>query len=173
MAVRFVPGVPPAAGFASLQRQFGPIVLRRLPPADVIDLRTVQDLPLILAGLVALLGLGTIGHTLVTSVRRRRGDLALLKTLGFVRPQVAATVAWQATSFMVVALLVGLPVGIAGGRWAWHAVASGISSSSPVVVPAVWLTLLVPAALVVANLLAAGPGLVAARVAPAVALRGE
>lgn len=172
-AVRYAPGVSPATGFASLQRQFGPVVLRRLPPADVIDLRSVQSLPFVLAGLIALLGLGTIGHTLVTSVRRRRQDLALLKTIGFVRRQVGATVAWQATSFMVVALLLGLPLGVAAGRWAWHAVASSISSASPSVLPVVALVLIVPAALVVANLLAAGPGWAAAQIRPATALRDE
>jgi hypothetical protein len=91
-AVRFAPGVPPTAGYASLRRQFGPVVLRRLPPEDVINLHSVQDLPLILAALVGLLGLATIGHTLVTSVRGRRHDLAVLKTMGFRWGQVAATV---------------------------------------------------------------------------------
>ncbi|HET6965396.1 MAG TPA: FtsX-like permease family protein [Acidimicrobiales bacterium] len=172
-AVRFAPGTSPAAGVASLQRQFGPVVLRRLPPADLINLHSVQSLPLILAGLVGALGLGTIGHTLVTSIRRRRRDLALLKTMGFVRRQVGATVAWQATSFVLIALVVGLPLGVASGRWAWHAVASGINSPSPAVVPVVALMLVVPAALVLANLLAAGPGWVAGRVAPALVLRAE
>jgi ABC-type lipoprotein release transport system permease subunit len=47
---------------------------------------------------------------LVTSVRRRRCDLAMLKTLGFTRGQVSQTVAWQATTFGLVAALAGLPV---------------------------------------------------------------
>jgi hypothetical protein len=55
--------------------------------------------------------LGTMAHTLITSVQRRRRDLAVLKTLGFVRGQVAATIAWQATTFAVVALCLGLPFG--------------------------------------------------------------
>jgi ABC-type antimicrobial peptide transport system permease subunit len=139
----------------------------------VIDLSSVRQLPVILAGLIGLLGVGTIGHTLITSVRRRRRDLALLKTMGFVRRQVGATVAWQATSFVLFALVSGVPLGMAAGRWGWHAVASGINSSSPVVMPAVSLALIVPTALVAANLLAAGPGWVAARVAPAVVLREE
>jgi hypothetical protein len=172
-AVRFAPGVSPDAALASLRRQFGPTVLRQLPPADVIDLSSVRQLPVILAGLIGLLGVGTIGHTLITSVRRRRRDLALLKTMGFVRRQVGATVAWQATSFVLFALVSGVPLGMAAGRWGWHAVASGINSSSPVVVPAVSLALIVPTALLAANLLAAGPGWVAARVAPAVVLREE
>ena len=35
--------------------------------------------------------------TLVASVRRRRRELALLKTLGFTHRQLAAVVAWQST----------------------------------------------------------------------------
>ncbi|MGH9094913.1 MAG: FtsX-like permease family protein, partial [Acidimicrobiales bacterium] len=172
-AVRYAPGASPKAAFASLQRQFGPIVLRRLPPEDVINLHSVDALPLILAGLVALLGLATIGHSLVTSVRRHRRDLAVLKTVGFVRRQVGATVAWQATSFVVLALVVGLPLGVALGRWAWNLVASGINSTSPPTVPALAIGLVIPAALAVANLLAAAPGWAAARVAPALVLRVE
>ena len=69
-----------------------------------------------LGGLPAVMvSLGTMTHTLITSVQRRRHDLAVLKTLGFVRGQVAATIAWQATTFAVVALCLGLPLGVAAG----------------------------------------------------------
>ena len=44
------------------------------------------------------------GLTLVASVRRRRRDLALLKTLGFTQRQLAGAVAWQAS----VAAIVGV-----------------------------------------------------------------
>jgi ABC-type lipoprotein release transport system permease subunit len=63
-------------------------------------------------------------HTLVTSVRRRRRDLAMLKTLGFVRGRVVAAMVWQATTFAVVALAVGRPLGLAAGRWAWELTAA-------------------------------------------------
>ena len=39
--------------------------------------------------------------TLIASVRRRRRDLALLKTLGFTTRQLAATIAWQASVIAV------------------------------------------------------------------------
>lgn len=172
-AVRYARGAPPAVAFAGLERRFGPIVLRRLPPEDLINLHSVQDLPLILAGLVGLLGLATLGHTLVTSVRRRRRDLALLKTVGFDRRQIGATVVWQATSFVVVALVFGVPLGVAAGRWAWHVVAASINSTSAPTVPTLAIALVIPAALLLANLLAAGPGWVAARVAPAAAFRSD
>src|SRR5204863_532656 len=57
--------------------------------------------------------------TLMASVRRRRRDLALLKTMGFTSRQLAATVAWQASVAAVIGSVVGIPLGIAGGRWLW------------------------------------------------------
>jgi ABC-type lipoprotein release transport system permease subunit len=96
------------------------------PHADVRNLQHVANLPALLGALVMLVALGTVAHALVTSVRRRRRDLAVLKTLGLVRRQVAATIAWQATTFAVVALSLGLPLGIAVGRWAWQLTAAAL-----------------------------------------------
>ncbi|MGH3601103.1 MAG: ABC transporter permease, partial [Pseudonocardiaceae bacterium] len=172
-AVRHAPGVSQRAAFASLQRAFGSTVLRRLPSEDAVNLQSVEGLPFVLAGLVGLLGVATVGNTLVASVRRRRRDLAILKAVGFVRRQVASTVAWQATSFAVVAVVVGLPLGVAGGRWAWSLVASAIGSVSPPVVSVLATALAAPVTLVLANAIAAWPGWTAGRVAPAVAMRSE
>jgi ABC-type antimicrobial peptide transport system permease subunit len=171
--VRYAPGVSPTAAFASLQHSFGRTVLRQLPSEDVLNLQSVDRLPTLFAGLVVLLGIATVGNTLVASVRQRRRDLAILKTIGFVRRQVAAVVAWQATSVSLVALLVGLPLGVACGRWAWNVVTPGIGSVSPPLVPTEAIAALVPATLLVANVIAAWPAWVAARVAPAVVMRSE
>lgn len=172
-AVRYAPGVSKSAALVGLQRDFGDTVLRQIPSQDVINLQSVDRLPALLAGLVALLGVATVGNTLVTSVRRRRSDLAVLKSLGFVRRQTMAVVAWQATSFSVIALLIGMPLGIACGRWAWTIVSSGIGSSSPPSVPAGAVAIIVPVTLLLANLIAAWPGYAATRIAPALEMRSE
>lgn len=172
-AIRYAPGVPAGAAFASLQRDFGRTVLQHLAAADAINLQSVAGLPFVLAGLVALLGSATLGHTLITSLQRRRRDLAILKTLGFARRQVAAAAACQATALVVVALVIGLPLGVAAGRWAWSFAASGIESASPPQVPAAAVTLIAVAALLAGNAIAAWPGQLAARVAPAAVLRSE
>lgn len=125
---------------------------------DLMNLERVGYLPGLLAGLVALLALGTVAHALVMSVRRRRRDLAVLKTLGFVRGQVSQTVAGQATTFALVAGLLGLPLGIAGGRWAWRVVAEQLGVATGPVVPAGSVLAIAIVALLVANLVAAGPG---------------
>jgi putative ABC transport system permease protein len=171
--VRYAHGVSRAVAYASLRRDFGATVLRPLPSEDVLNLQSVDRLPPVLAALVVFLGVATVGNTLVASVRQRRRELAILKTIGFVRRQVAAVVVWQATSFCVVALVLGIPLGVVGGRWAWNLVASGIGSVSPAVVPALGIVVVVPAALVVTNVIAAWPGWVAARVAPALVMRNE
>ena len=73
----------------------------------------------LLGAVLALLAVATLIHVLLTSVRRRRPDLAVLKSLGLLPSQVLSTVLWQATALAAASLLVGLPLGILAGRWAW------------------------------------------------------
>ena len=142
-------------------------------PVDILNYSRVQGTPLALAALLAFLAVATVAHLLVTSIRRRRRDLAVLKTLGFVRGQVSAAVAWQATTLVVLALIVGLPVGVAAGRWVWLFFAGRLGVGASPIMPMVFLLLAVPLAVAVANALAAGPGWVAGRLPPAPVLRTE
>jgi ABC-type lipoprotein release transport system permease subunit len=143
------------------------------PPLDVDNVGRVGGLPQVLAGLLAVLAASALGHLLVSSIRRRRRDLAILKVLGFVRGQVSAAVAWQATTVAVISLTVGLPLGVALGRWAWSLLIDRIGLGAEPVTP--WPALLagVIGTVLVANLVAAWPGWMAARTRPAVALRAE
>ena len=106
-------------------------------------------------------------------IRRRRRDLGVLKTIGFVRGQVAATVAWQATTLALLALLVGLPLGLVAGRWAWLLLNRDLHSLAGPVTPAIALLVAVPVTVLVANLVAALPARAAAATRPAVVLRSE
>ena len=172
-AVRYRPGVDTRAAFNSLLADFGREVLRPYPGGEVGDLARVDFLPYVLAGLLVVLAVGALALTLIGSVRRHRRDLAILKTIGFVRGQVVATVAWQATALAAGALVVGVPCGIALGRWTWDLVAGGVGSVSPPIVPLVGVLAVGAATLLVANLLAGGPGWAAGRVPPAEVLRAE
>jgi hypothetical protein len=171
--VEYASGADTAAAVASLRRDFGRTVLRAWTPVELHNLDRVRGLPLLLATLLALLGLATLGHLLVSSVRRRRRDLAVLKAIGFVRGQVSATVAWQATTLVAVALLVGLPLGVAAGRWAWLLVSRGLGSPAGPTTPILAVLAVVPVTLLVANLVAAMPARAAAATRPAVVLRSE
>ena len=174
--VRFAPGADPEAAVRSLRRlpsgAVQAIALPR-PPPRIENLGRVGALPNVLAGLLALLAASALAHLLVTSVRRRRHDLAILKALGFVRRQVSAAVAWQATTVALLALAVGLPLGVALGRWSWSLLADRIGVGAPPVTPGPALLAGVAGTVLVANLVAAWPGRVAARTRPAVALRSE
>jgi ABC-type lipoprotein release transport system permease subunit len=142
-------------------------------PVDLVNFGRVQDLPLVLAGFVAALAVATLAHLLVSSIRRRRRDLAVLKTLGFVPAQVRAAVAWQATTLAVVAVALGIPIGVAAGRWAWLAFTHQLGIVPEAAVPLLVLLVMIPATLVVANLVAVLPARAAARAQPAGVLRSE
>jgi ABC-type antimicrobial peptide transport system permease subunit len=74
---------------------------------------------------------------------------------------------------MLAALALGLPLGVAAGRWAWDLAAAQLQSAAPPAVPTLVIALMVPAALLAGNALAAIPARAAARTAPATSLRRE
>ena len=142
-------------------------------PSDIQNYTGVRDTPLVLGAVLALLAVGTLAHVLLTGVRRRRRDLAVLKTLGLLRSQLLRVVSWQAIALAAAALLVGLPLGLLAGRWAWllFADSAGVGSQADVPVPLVLLV--IPVTLILAVLLAVVPGWTAARIRPALILRSE
>jgi hypothetical protein len=142
-------------------------------PSDIRDYSGVRDTPLLLGALLGLLAVGTLSHALLAGVRRRYRDLALLKTLGLLRGQLLRVVFWEASTLAGGALLVGLPLGVIAGRWAWviFARSAGVAPQADVPVPLVLLA--IPATVALANLIAAGPGWTAARVPAATVLRSE
>ncbi len=189
--VRLRPGVSPAAGLANLRRlaEAGTKAFLAVPdgdgagasvsvlsvqyPAEIENYRAIGDTPLILAGGLALAAVVALGLTLVASVRRRRRDLALLKSLGFTGRQLTATVVWQATIVAAIGLVVGMPLGIALGRWLWVLFAHEIYAVPLATVPVLPLVLVGIGALALANLVAALPGRYAARTPTALVLRAE
>jgi ABC-type lipoprotein release transport system permease subunit len=175
MLIRFAPGADRAALFTKIQKALAKdwLVLQPTRPSDLVNFGQVQNLPLVLSGLVALLAVATLAHTLITAIRRRRRDLAILKMLGFVPRQVRWAVAWQATTFVSVALLIGLPLGIVLGRVVWTFFAEQLGTVPESVYPSVSLLLTIPAAILLANVIATVPAFIAARMKPAVVLRAE
>ena len=139
----------------------------------ISSIESAERVPLALSGLLVLAAFGTLVHVLVMSIRRRRRDLAVLKTLGFVRRQVSATVAWQATTLVSISLLIGLPLGVAIGRWVWTLFANQIGVIPVPVVDLPPLLLAVPVTLLLANLIALIPGRLAAATRPATTFRSE
>jgi ABC-type lipoprotein release transport system permease subunit len=175
-AVRFKPDVNVDAArhrLESLVQSTGAGVMPPSTPGDLLNFGRSKSLPLILSGLLAVLALATLAHALVTSINRRRRDLAICKTLGFTRRDVARAVAWQSSTFIVVSLTFGLLFGVIAGRWLWSLYATQLGILSVPRVPTIVLTLIVPAAVLLANSLALLPARSAARTRPALVLRTE
>jgi hypothetical protein len=96
------------------------------PTGDLVSYDQVRWVPLALASLLALLGLGVLAHTLITSGRAQRGELAVLRCLGFRRRDVLRTSAWRGGALTLACLLVGLPIGVAFGRRIWETFADSL-----------------------------------------------
>ena len=108
----------------------------------------------------ALLALGallvmTLAHGLVTSVRARRHDLAILGALGLSRGQTRRAIVWEAVTLSACALLVGIPIGIAGASLAWLVFTRSLGISPGSAVPGAALVVLVAAVVVLAALIGA------------------
>jgi hypothetical protein len=145
----------------------------RIRGAAIVDAARMGSQPLALALAVAAGAVLSLALALLASVRRRRRELALLKTLGLTRRQVMGAVAWQASVILVIAALIGEPLGVAAGHWTWAAFATSLGAVPVAVVPVPVLLAGFLVLLVAGNLLAAGPGAVAAGTPPAALLRTE
>jgi hypothetical protein len=161
--------------FAADKNTFGNSVsvLGVLQPVQIVNYRSVGSTPVILAVGLAVGAILALGLTLASSVRRRRRDLAMLKTLGFTRRQLAAVVAWQSTTTALVGVVVGIPLGIIIGRELWTLFAQSIYAVPDPTVPVLSVLIVGVGTLVFANLVAALPGRSAARTPAALVLRAE
>jgi hypothetical protein len=189
MVVKLRSGVSSAAGIASLRRivratnrlissdqSSGGGVFTLLPvqqPAEIVNYRTMGATPVILAAALAVGATAALELILVSSVRRRRRDLALLRTLGFLRRQLVSVVIWQASVAAAVGIIVGVPVGIIVGRWLWILFARSIEAVPDPTIPVGAIALVALGAFALASLLAAIPGRIAARTPTASLLRAE
>ena len=142
-------------------------------PNGVTNYARIDGTPEVLAGLLAGLGVAVLAQLAVVSGRRRRHDFAVLKALGLLRRQVSQVTAWQVSTLAGLALLIGLPLGVAAGRWGWQLFAAGLGVPPSASLPVTLLLVMVPAVLIIANAVALWPGRSAARVSPARALRTE
>jgi hypothetical protein len=173
VVLRWRPGADVTSAEARIRTISGAPVTEPVRPPEIDRLLQVDDLPVILAGFLALLAVVGVGHSVVTNATRRRRDLALLETLGFRTRQVTGTIASHAVTIAILGLVVGIPVGILVGRLAWRAVAHGVGIDPAADVPALLVLATVPAALVVVLLMSVYPARRVARIRPAVALRSE
>ena len=170
--VRFRPGTDRDAAAAEAQKN-GFQLFFSTERADLNTLAQLSTAPLTLAGILGLIAAAVLVHTLITAVRRRRRDLAILKTLGFVRAQARKAVAVQSSAIVILALAVGVPTGVMIGRWGWRFFSFSFGVVPAPVAPVRYLAVIVPAVVAFANLVALLPARAAAATKPALILRSE
>ena len=151
-----------ACGFFSSQR-----------PTDIADYARIGAMPAVLAAVLGVLGIAVLAQLLVLSTRRRQRDLAILRALGLSGPQTSMVVAWQAMTVALVALLIGMPVGVVVGRWTWQLFASTLGVTTAATVPFVFLLVAIAVVLLVATAVAAVPSWKVGRLPTATVLRIE
>ena len=151
----------------------GTYELQHARASAIVNTEQMGGQPLALALGLAAAAVLSLALTVFSLVRRRRRELALLKALGMTRSQVRAVIAWQTTLTLLIAVVVGGALGIAGGRLAWRAFAGSLGVVPIVEVPVTALILGLVALVLAGNLLASLPAAVAARTRPGVGLRTE
>ena len=179
--VRFAPGADPGATMKRLEEGLPgigvfpgsaqPLPVQR--PAQIVNYDSMGATPALLGGVLVLAAVVSLGLALASGVGRRRRDLSILKSLGFTRRQVSATVVWQSSLIVAVGLVVGVPLGIALGRWLWILFAERLPVLAQPSVPVLVLVGVGLALVVLANLVAAVPARRAGRTPVAAVLRSE
>ncbi len=142
-------------------------------PAEVVNDQQAQNTSDFLAVWLSVGAALALGLALTASIRSRRHELAILKTLGFTRRQLGTTVSWQATAAVSIGILIGTPIGVLLGRWLWFDFAHDIAAVPHPTTPVLAIAVIAIAALVLANLAAAVPAITARHVQPAVILNTE
>jgi hypothetical protein len=180
--VSFAPGPHRAAHIAGFQQsmtgfcqtiQQSTCVVTNQRPNGVTNYASIDRTPAVLAAALAVIGTAVLGQFIVVSGRRRRRDFAIFKTLGLLRRQVSSITAWQVSTLTGLALLAGLPLGIAAGRWSWALFCHGLGLPATAVTPWRPVLIMVPAVIVIANAVAYWPTRKTARLSPADVLRAE
>jgi hypothetical protein len=167
--LRFAPSVSPAEAHRSVATMVkslnrleggsaGIISFTNIRPAEITDYQAIGSAPLILAAGLTVGAVVALTLTLLTSVRRRRRDLALLKALGFTRGQLSAVVAWQSTVSVAIGVAIGVPLGIVFGHLMWDLFAHELYAVSRPTVSVLATVLVALGALILANVVAAFPG---------------
>lgn len=176
---RLEPGAVPVAAGIRLRPGAPPDTSERLAlgqadaPIVIGNLARIRTVPFLVAGLVALLASLTLLHVVLTSVRNRRRDIAVLRSLGADRAWVARTMHWQATTFCLVPLLLGILVGVSAGRVVFQAFVDRIGAVPNASYPFALLAMVMVGFLVLANSLATLPARRARRLQPAPLLATE
>jgi ABC-type lipoprotein release transport system permease subunit len=142
-------------------------------PDRIANASSVSAVTWALAAFAGVLAFVGAAHGIHTTMRRRRGDLAILRALGFRPTDLRVSSFWHGSCIAAVAIAAGIPLGIAAGRMAFRALTDDLGLEGGFVVPPVSLTIIAVSTVVALQLLTGVRGRRAARVSPAEVLRSE
>jgi hypothetical protein len=177
--VKLVAGADPSAVIARNPEGFSDVARTKtnwFTDAKPAELRQLDAaMPYLRGGLAVGYAIlfAVVAHALWTRVRTNRRDVAVLRALGSTRGQLDAVTAWQAAPYALATIVLGLPLGIAIGRWAFTLFARSLAVVDQATTSAATLGTLAGAtllAVVVAGLISV---VVARRTLAAVLLRGD
>ncbi len=164
VAVRFGLGTDLQSNVGHLRRELGPLAQDVAPPHspdELTNLGNVRALPHLLAVFLGLIAVAALGSVLMSSTRMRQHDFAVFRALGMTRGGVRLVLSSQATAIALFGVTLGIPLGLAAGRIGWRTITERVPLSDVAPLALVGALLLVPATIIVANLLALWPGRVA------------
>ncbi|MET0628246.1 MAG: ABC transporter permease [Acidimicrobiia bacterium] len=178
-AARLAPGADPAALIARNPNGVPDALQMRTrwftdaQPAELRQVESVRSLLYLAVIISAILALGLIGHALLSLTRDRRRELAVLTAIGFTRRQRGEAAAWQAVPLGALVTIVGVPLGIVIGRFAFGVFARSLAVDDRTAFPAGLALALVLGALIASALGALVAAGVARRTHTAIELRSE
>lgn len=146
---------------------------RLFRPAVITNINRVREIPFVLALVVGVLSLLTVVNVVFSSVRHRRRELAILRSLGAGGGWIVRAVHWQSTLLSVVPAAIGAGIGIVIGRQVFTAFGGNIGAIDDPLVPTIGVGLIPLSLVVLANLAALAPGRSVRLLAPAAQLHVE
>ncbi len=161
------------SGIGGVSDFFAPEPIDVLTLLNGINVAENDRVPATLA-VMGLIAAGALGiYLLVTAMWARRAELAVLRALGLSGRNVRSSFAAQATTVVVMVLMVAVPIGVFAGQWAWTRYASDLDVVVEPVVPASALAMGTLVALAVGVVVATLVGWLVVRRSAAEQLRAE
>lgn len=120
-------------------------------PAAITNVARVRSTPFVLATLLAGLAVLSVVHIMMTSLRKRRRDFAILAAVGADRGWIRRVIHWQASTFTILPVAFGIPIGVVAGRAAFVAFADSMGAGHQVTVAPLLLGATALALLALAN----------------------
>jgi predicted lysophospholipase L1 biosynthesis ABC-type transport system permease subunit len=113
---------------AGITGGFERVIGETFRPARILNMSRVRSVPQIIEAFAALLTLLVLVHSLATVAGRRRHDLSVLRALGMRPGQARHVLWWNGGIVGAMAVVIGIPVGVVGGRLLWRVFANSVDS---------------------------------------------